>query len=40
MVAKAKRNKNITKEIEVCDKRITDINSKIQKYKEKISRYQ
>jgi len=40
MIAKAKRNKNISKEIEICDKKIVDINNKIVKYKEKIARYQ
>lgn len=40
MVAKAKRNKNVAREIEQYEKRITELNNKIQKYKEKISRYQ
>lgn len=40
MVAKAKRNKNVTKEIENCDKKIGELNSRIQKYKEKITKYQ
>ena len=40
MVSKAKRNKNLRKDIENCEKRMAEINSKIIQYKEKINRYQ
>lgn len=33
MVAKAKRNKNVAKQIESSDKKIVEINSRIQRYK-------
>ena len=40
MVSKAKRNKNLRKDIENCEKRMSEMNSKIIQYKEKINRYQ
>ena len=40
MVAKAKRNKNISKEIESYERRVVELNHKIQGYKEKVARYQ
>jgi len=40
MVAKAKRNKALRKDIENMDKKMTEINNKILMYKDKINRYQ
>ena len=40
MIAKTKRNKGITKDIENMDKRITELNNRIHLHKEKVARYQ
>ena len=40
MINKTKRNKNLLKDIEGMDKKMTELNNKIQVYKEKVSRYQ
>ena len=40
MIAKTKRNKGITKDIENMDKRILELNSRINAHKEKVARYQ
>ena len=40
MVAKARRNKGVSKQIDICEKKITELNNRITKYKEKVARYQ
>lgn len=40
MVAKAKRNKNVAREIEQCEKRAQELTQRIEQHKEKVARYQ